>query len=193
MAKGFAQWDAVTPEYEDHGFDILSRDSAGAYRADPYKETSGRNDFISMKVARDDRFVYFYAKTRDPITNVRDSHWMLLFINTHQGSVKGWGGYDLVVNAKVMSPTKTTVMQLSGSDLSSPVSVPMRVEANQLMIAIPRSLLKQPPGSISLDFHWADNIARYGDIREFAMHGDSAPDRRARYVYEAVDSSSEHP
>ena len=112
---------------------------------------------------------------------------MLLFINTHQAGVGNWQGYDLVVNAKVINHGKTTVMQVSGHDLSVPVTVPMRVDGNQLMIAIPRAVLKQPAGRISLDFHWADNIAQYGDITEFLMHGDNAPDRRARYRYEVTD------
>lgn len=187
LNNGFEQWDTVTPEFEDHGFDTLPRASEGNYAAGPYKDNSGRNDFLSMKVARDQRFVYFYAKTHEPITNSRGSHWMLLFINTHQAGVGNWQGYDLVVNAKVINHGKTTVMQVSGHDLSVPVTVPMRVDGNQLMIAIPRAVLKQPAGRISLDFHWADNIAQYGDITEFLMHGDNAPDRRARYRYEVTD------
>jgi len=135
--------------------------SAGTYKVEPYKDVSGRNDFLSIKVARDYRFIYFYAKTRDAIRNFRDSHCMLLFINTHQGAGKAWEGYDLVVDAKGTRRTKTSLMRISGSELSSPVPVPMPVEANQLTIAIPQALLEQQRGRISLDFHWADNMARY--------------------------------
>lgn len=187
LDKGFEQWDAVTPEFEDHGYDTLPRNSAGTYQAGPYKDSSGRNDLLSMKVARDDRFFYFYAKTREPMTNVKDPHWMLLFLRTHGGASKDANDYDLVVNAQVINPTKTVIMQISGHHLSSPVSVPMRVVGDQLMIAVPRTLLEQPPGRVCLDFHWADNIGGYGDINEFLLHGDNAPDRRARYVYNAVD------
>jgi hypothetical protein len=35
----------------------------------------------------------------------------------------------------------------------------------------------------TLDFHWTDNAQPLGDLTEFALHGDSAPDRRFNYRY----------
>jgi hypothetical protein len=188
---GFDQWKSVTPEFEDHSFDTLPRKSAGNFQAGPYEDHSGRNDFVVMKVARDQRNVYFYAKTRDPISPIHDRNWMLLFIDSDEDKKTGWQGYDLVVNAKVLNRRTTTLSRLTKDGRvvsSSPLS--MRVEGDGLMVAIPRALLQQPNGHVSFEFHWADNIARIGDISGFFLHGDSAPDRRANYRYRAQDTSS---
>lgn len=192
FAGGFEQWNAVTPEFIDHGFDTLPRDSAGAGQAGPYRDRSGRNDLLSMKVARDERFVYFYAKTRDPITSPKDPHWMLLFLDTHWHGATGPLKYDLVVNAKVLSPTETTVMETAPQNPRSTVKTSMRVQGNELMIAVPRAALKQTNGRVSVDFHWADNTASPNDETDFLLHGDNAPDRRARYHYEAEDGDDVH-
>lgn len=58
-------------------------------------------------------------------------------------------------------------------------SVPMRVTGRDMMIAIPRAVLRQQSGRIALRFHWTDNIQRLGDINEFLFMADSAPGRRA--------------
>jgi hypothetical protein len=187
----FDQWKAVTPEFEDHSFDTLPRQSLGNYQAGPYADSSGRNDFVSMKVARDQNNIYFYAKTREPITSFRDRNWMLLFIDADENKATGWEGYDLVVNANVIDRKTTTISTLSkDGQVRLLARVHMRVEGNKLMVAVPRGLLRQKDAT-SFQFHWADNIARIGDISEFFLHGDSAPDRRANYRYSAHDASPE--
>ena len=186
---GFDQWKPVTPEYEDHGFDTLSRQSPGNYQAGPYTDHTGRNDFVTMKVARDKDNIYFYAKTRKLITSFRDRNWMLLFIDADENKATGWEGYDFVVNAQVVNRTTTLISTLDrNGHRGSPIRIPMRVQGNELMLAVPRALLRQTGKQVSFQFHWADNISRIGDITEFSLHGDSAPDRRANYRYAAEDT-----
>jgi hypothetical protein len=50
------------------------------------------------------------------------------------------------------------------------------------MIVIPKDILGIK-GKAAFDFHWADNIQKLGDISEFSLHGDSAPDRRSNYRF----------
>ena len=50
------------------------------------------------------------------------------------------------------------------------------------MISIKRQHLEHD-NKLSFDFHWADNIKEIGDISEFSLNGDSAPDRRANYRF----------
>jgi hypothetical protein len=38
--------------------------------------------------------------------------------------------------------------------------------------------------ALRFDFKWGDNQQKDGDIVEFAIHGDSAPDRRFNYRYD---------
>jgi hypothetical protein len=51
------------------------------------------------------------------------------------------------------------------------------------MIAVPRSAIQETT-AVNLEFHWADNIQKIGDIAEFFTNGDNAPERRANYVLE---------
>ncbi len=188
LRRGFDQWSDVQPEFEDHAFDTLPRNSLGNFQAGPYADVTGRNDFVSCKVARDAKNVYFYVKTQEPITSYKDRFWMLLFIDADENPGTGWDGYDFVVNAKVIDTHTTTVMRGDGTGhWVESKSIPMRVEGRELMIAIPRAVLGQKPDGVALDFHWADNIQRLGDSKEFLLHGDCAPDRRAKYRYTSAD------
>jgi hypothetical protein len=108
LAGGFAQWRGVTPEYRDHAGDTTHRDSPGNYQAGPYVDATGRNDIVAAKVARDDRNIYFYVQTREPLTSSKDKVWMLLYIDADQNSSTGWQGYDYVVNTRVLNNRPST-------------------------------------------------------------------------------------
>jgi hypothetical protein len=55
------------------------------------------------------------------------------------------------------------------------------------MLAIPRAALGLSGAArpLQLDFKWADNIQKYGDINDFTTNGDSAPNGRFTYRYTA--------
>jgi hypothetical protein len=63
-------------------------------------------------------------------------------------------------------------------------TIPYAVNGNQLELVIPRAALGLTPDcKVALDFKWADNIQKRGDIAEFFIHGDVAPERRFNYRY----------
>jgi len=90
----FADWAVVAPEFRDTLGDTFLRNHYGYAYSGPYINTTGRNDFLVMKVARDTAYLYFYAKTRAPITPDTDPNWMMLFIDADQNASTGWEGYD---------------------------------------------------------------------------------------------------
>jgi len=181
----FGDWLDVRPEFRDHVGDTEHRNSIGWGSAGIYVNKTGRNDFVRLKVARDNRNVYFYAETRENITPYTGRNWMLLFIDTDQDPSTGWNGYDYLVNASVPDAKTTTVKKnLGGWKWSEGIKVSYRVAGNKMEVAIPRSVLGLPArGDFAFDFHWADNIQKTDDIIEFAVSGDSAPDRRFNYRY----------
>ena len=66
-----------------------------------------------------------------------------------------------------------------------------RVGDNELELQVPLPALGfGPADKVALDFHWADNIRRQDDIVEFAVSGDSAPNRRFNYRYVADEVAS---
>ena len=91
------EWDDVRPYFASYRGNTLHRDHPG--RNDTYYvNKTGRNDIIGAKVARDNKNIYFYVETDQPLTSIKDPNWMLLFIDVDRNKQTGWNGYDLVIN-----------------------------------------------------------------------------------------------
>ena len=179
---GFDQWKRLECTYFDHVGDTYHRDSPGNFAAGPYVNRTGRNDIVESKVARDDRFVYFYVRTAEPLTPYTDPLWMLLFIDADGDHSTGWEGYDLLVNESLRDDRRTSVRAYGRDDWGKPATIDFRYEGNEMMVAVPRKFFGS--GKLSFDFHWADGIQKLGDIDEFLLNGDQAPSRRANYHFE---------
>lgn len=178
-------WRDVRPEFRDHIGDVEHRNENGWADTERYINTTGRNDFVNMKVARDDQNIYFYVQTDNPITSHTDKNWMLLFIDADQNHNTGWEGYDYVVNLSVQNENTTSLHALSSNEWSpEPIEeIQYAVHDKIFELSIPRSVLNLSENKVAFDFHWADNIQKYGDIIEFSLNGDSAPQRRFNYRY----------
>ncbi len=105
----FDDWKDVTPEFRDTIGDTAHRDEQGWGNAGRYVNETGRNDFVTLKVACDRRNIYFYAKTAAPVTSWEYPNWMLLFIDADRDSKTGWNGYDYRINGNVTGKTQTSV------------------------------------------------------------------------------------
>jgi len=179
----FDDWAAVTPEYRDTIGDVIHRDHPG-YGDIPYRNDTGRNDFVIAKAAYDAQDVCFFIQTRDAITPHTDKNWMLLLLDTDRNASTGWLGYDYVVNAEVLSGGETAVKSWKDGAWHPAGTAGYRVNGNGMEIRIPRATLAMPEGKPAFDFHWADNIQGFGDISELGVNGDSAPNRRWNYRFQ---------
>lgn len=184
---GFDQWRDVGPEFRDDIGDTMHRDHEGWAEGSRYRNETGRNDFVLMKVARDDENLYFYVRTREPITAHTDPNWMWLLINIDGDRNTGWEGYNYILNREVISETRTRLeVSAGGWDWRPAGEVEYRVEGNEMHLTIPRSLLGQsadPARPLRIDFKWADNVQRENDVMEFLVSGDTAPNGRFNYRY----------
>jgi hypothetical protein len=193
----FSQWDGLYPEYRDHLYDTLHRHEPGWGSAGPYIDTTGRNEFVTLKVAHDANNLYFYVRTRGPVTPHTDPAWMWLFLNANCSKATGWEGYDFVVNLTVIDVHRTCVHAHAGGWSWEAVGeAQYRVEGNQMMLAVPRALVGLAQSPLAFDFHWVDNapaargetVVAAPSIEDFFRSGDSAPPRRFDYRYqERVD------
>jgi hypothetical protein len=181
LAAGFDQWKKVPATYYDHIGDVAHRNSPGQGQAGPYVNTTGRNDIVESKVARDAENIYFYVKTNGDLTSHADANWMLLYIDADQDKATGWEGYDYLVNSETGSARSTTLKAWKKDDWGKAVEISYMYSGNELMISIPRERLGEEV--VSIDFHWADNIQQLNDIKEFFVNGDNAPERRSNYRY----------
>jgi len=105
----FKDWQDVKPEYRDSKGDVFHRDHPGWGRIKSYTNFTGRNDFVLLKVARDDEKIYFYAETDKPLTRATDKNWMLLFIDSDGDYQTGWEGYDYLVNHEVIDGERSII------------------------------------------------------------------------------------
>ena len=189
---GFAAWDTVGPAYLGNVGDTAKRDHQGWGTAGPYRNITGRNDFDTMKVARDTRNLYFYVRTATGITPPSaGTNWMTLLLDTDGSAKTGWEGFDYAVQILPDSRGSLTPMlcrHKTGAKWEwEPVMPVAMIHAGaQMQLAIPRKALGLGPekGPLRLDFKWVDNVPSSGDILEFLDHGDVAPGGRFRFHYQ---------
>jgi hypothetical protein len=183
----FSQWSDVAPEYRDDIGDAAHRDHPAYNSFTQYVNTTGRNDLVAMKVAGDEQYVYFYARTLDTITPHTDPHWMMLFIDIDSDRKTGWEGYDFLVNRTVKDGQTTGLDAWADLKWRAKAEVKYRVEGREMMLAIRRADLGIAPEKlVRFDFKWADNIQKEGDIDEFTIDGVAAPNGRFNYRYLGV-------
>jgi len=177
----FSDWQKVEPEFRDTIGDTAHRDHPG-YGSLHYRNTTGRNDFVSLKVGADAENIYFYAKTSEAITPNTDKNWMLLFVDSDMDRSTGWEGYDYLVNSEVADSTTTLKRFVAGTGWENVGRGQYKAAGNEIEISISRHAIGFIDKKTIFDFHWADNIQKL-DIVEFGINGDSAPNRRFNFRY----------
>ncbi|MDQ2720192.1 MAG: hypothetical protein M3Z26_10615 [Bacteroidota bacterium] len=184
MNGNFSQWENVKPVYKDFAGDTEHRDYDGVRPGLHYINTTGRNDIIESRVARNNISLFFYVKTTKSLTSNKGKNWMLLFIDTDNSKQTGWEGYDYLVNTEIKNDTITTLKKWNNGSWKTVQNIRYNFKNKEMEIEVPLSSIKLSDKNFSINFHWADNIQKLNDINEFFISGDSAPDRRFDYKYE---------
>ncbi len=192
---GFGQWDdaRITAVYTDYERDTLPRNALG-FGGIEYKDDTGRNDFVKFKVARDKKFVYFYAETAADITEPGEN-WMTLFIDSGAArdskdrSAFWLGSIDFAVNLEPPEGNTAIVSRYAKNGWQRAGTADLRVEGNKLMLRVSKKLLNVESWGRLIDIHfkWADNYIYNDDatldVWTFYRNGDSAPLGRLMYVF----------
>jgi len=180
----FRDWEDVGPEFRDDAGDTTHRDHPGWGSEGQYTNTSGRNDIVAAKVARDERNVYFHVRTQEPLTPRTDPSWMWLFLSINPEAGRSWEGYDYIVNRLPCEDGRAVLERCAGGwQWEKVAEVRLATRGNELELAIPRSALGLDAGPVQLDFKWVDNMQSPGDITDFIISGDAAPSGRFNYRY----------
>ena len=180
-----APWADVAPEFTDAPDETIPRDHAGVNKLH-YTNTTGRNELLRFKVARDGESVSFYAETANDLTPPEGPNWMQLLIDADQNPATGWLGYDYLVSGTALhrhvAPASGDGAEFTWAYVQD---IARHVGARQLHLAVPRASLGLSAGDapIRLDFKWADNLQETKDPLDFYVSGDVAPDGRFSYRY----------
>ncbi len=179
-------WQKIGLEFRDSQGDTLHRDWGG-HGGNYYKNDSGRNDIITAKVASDAKTVAFWVQTAAPLSDPKGANWMQLLINADSNYQTGWKGFDFAVSDYDLA-NQTAILRKMGADgklAPSGIKVPFQMQGHRLALALPRQVLglKNTKNTV-FDFHWVDNAPVGGDIRDFWLLGDSAPNGRFNYRFQ---------
>lgn len=165
----FSQWDSdgITALYRDYENDTADRNCRD-FGSGILTDTSGRNDFVSMKVTEDEEKLYFYAETAENLTSSTDKNWMSLFINE-----------QYAVNRTSPENGKTDIERITDNGCGKIGEAEIRFDGNKLMLSVDKDIIGYDG---SLSFKWADNYVD-NDVYSFYTKGDSAPYGRLCYNY----------
>ncbi|MHC8947378.1 hypothetical protein [Sphingobacterium hungaricum] len=170
-------WNTVSPEYTDYVGDILHRNHSSGLSSPKldYTNNSGRNDFKSMKVARDKKSIYFYVETENLITEPTQDDWMTLWINTSMQKKMGWNGYQYrIVQSDFLQ-------EYVNNRWVDKVKVIRKTEGSKMMIQLSLKDLKLKASDINFEFKWTDN-SNATEILDWYKNGDVAPNGRLNYI-----------
>ncbi len=179
----FDDWAGVGPEFRDQIGDPVRRDHPGWGPALKYSNQTGRNDLTVAKVSYDAETMYFYTRTKDPLTPRTDPNWMLLFLDTDANPKTGWMGYDYVLNRIAAGEGTASLEKCQGNEYQwgEPIPVKLSVAGAEVEVAIPKKVLGVSKNTRWMDFKWADNIQQTGEWSDFTLNGDAAPNDRFNY------------
>ena len=175
--RTFDDWDEVQPEYSDYTGDVQHRNHPSAQSGPLVTNVNntGRNDFKWMKVARDDKNIWFLAQTANEITSPSGKQWMTLFIDTDRSRKTGWNGYDFRILAGL------SLEHYHNGKWEYVGDVNYQQEGNKMMISIPFKILGILPDKINIEFKWSDNWQKE-DPLDWYINGDAAPGARFNFV-----------
>ncbi|MDR1170839.1 MAG: hypothetical protein LBL24_00135 [Bacteroidales bacterium] len=177
-------WADVAPYYKSYKGNTMHRDHRGRYDR-YYRNTTGRNDLVGAKVARDADKVYFYVETAGTLSPQTDRNWMMLFIDIDRDKSTGWNGYDYVVNYINPQKNKAFIAENTGGwwEWEQCAEIKYAVNGNKLEIEIPRTVFGANGKNLDMEFKWSDNMQEEGNIMDFYVNGDVAPGGRFNFVY----------
>lgn len=112
---------------------------------------------------------------------------MRLLIDTDEGGLSpNWEGFEYIINRSSPVSGKTSVEKsLGGFSWEKVGDAEIEIAGKLLQIKVDRKLLGfEPDGSVPhMNFKWADDNIRYGDIMELYTDGEAAPGGRFTFKF----------
>lgn len=179
----YAQWYDVSAVYRQIGKKSIRRVSASVDNSITYRTSYPNNNIQEVRIAHDDDKIYFMIRTEEAITERKEAaNWMNLFIGTGEPSLKGWNGYEYVIN-RSGSDTASDVVKLN-SDFTGEVIGQAEIKINEefMFISISRELIGMNEQN-SFYYKVADSVSSSDDIMDYYVTGSVLPLGRLSYEY----------
>lgn len=184
MIEDTTEWNKVKSVFKSVGRDNTPRASIGAVPSVRYEQSAARNNIYEIRVTENETHLFFYIKTDDVIAPREDgdSGWMNIFIGVGDLELKGWNGYEYVIN-RGAADGRTTIEKLNPDFTGESVGEGVYfMSGNILQVKIPKSALGIA-GDANIYFKVADGIDHPDDIMDYYISGRSLPMGRLSYRY----------
>ena len=179
-----AQWDKVAYRNVNIGKDDSGRDSYGASQTIRYQQSAPENVLEEVRVANDDKYVYFYVKCNKGLTPYeKKENWINILIGTGDPELKAWESYEYLVG-RSFTGKEVSVDKLGGEfALSAAAPAQFSLAGNVLQIAVPRSSVGLQ-GDKRFYFKVAAGVETPSDIMSYYTSGSAMPMGRLSYMYQ---------
>jgi len=185
ISGGLKQWEDVTNVYRAIGTASYGRNSTDCAGQSKYVMEAPRNNLQEIRVTHDQENIYFYIRAEKEITG-SGANWMNIFIGTGSPSLKGWEGYEYVLN-RSGSENSADIVKLNADFTGEIVGqADMKIDGNRMFLCVPRSLVGMQ-NETEFYFKAADSVATPEDIMEYYVSGSVMPMGRLSYEYKMAD------
>ena len=176
------QWRDIAAVYRDIGRDNIKRDSYGSSKVVRYTADPKRNNLQEIKIAFDANAIYFMIRAEDDITPPSGENWMNLLIGTGTPSLKGWEGYEYIINRERNGNTAKIEKLANDFGKMECAEAEFVLSGNLFQMKIPRSAVGLTDIN-SFYFKVADGVDNISDIMSYYVSGSSLPMGRLSYQY----------
>ena len=165
--------------YRDFGSADIERSHKAAWGDVIYTQPAGRVNIQEIRLLHDKEKLYFRITAQKDIGERSGSEWMNLFLSTGEVSLKGWEGYEYVINR-----TGLGSLDKLGEDFSleNAGGCTVEIDKNMMYITLDRALIGLS-GEFSVYFKVADGIESPEDIMDYYVSGQSVPMGRFSFWY----------
>lgn len=178
-----SQWDEIDAVYRNIGDISYGRDYRGCTVKVKYKTDAPENNLQTVKAAHDDENLYFLIQADAGITSPGEaSNWCNIFIGTGEPSLKGWEGYEYVINRSVDGSSSSIERLDEGFNCTNVGQAEIKLDVNNLIVKVPRAAVGLTD-SAQFYFKVADGVEHQDDIMDYYVTGRSMPMGHLSYKY----------
>lgn len=180
----YAQWYNVDAVYRQIGKEVYGRDS---YSSDNktyhYVQDPADNNIQEIRTVHDKDNIYMMVRCGNNITQQNGSNWMNIFISAGSPELKGWNGYEYVINRQSIVDGKTVIEKLN-SDYTGTAcgEADIVIRDNFMFLKIPKAAVGMTDTN-TFYFKAADSVAQADDMMSYYTTGSVFPVGRYSYSY----------
>ena len=178
-----SQWDEIDAVYRNIGDISYGRDYHGCTDKIRYEMAAPRNNLQTIKSTHDDEYLYFLIQADAGITSPgEESNWCNIFIGTDEPSLKGWEGYEYVINRSVDGSSSSIERLDEDFNCTNVGQAEIKLDGNNLIVKVPRAAVGLTD-SAQFYFKVADGVEHQDDIMDYYVTGRSMPMGHLSYKY----------